>query len=252
MIYLPWPFKSCNKCGNDYLLPNKQTFPTRSPLSRERLYSYCKECAREYDRKWRSTHTEYTHEYNRTYNENHKAELRIYNQEWQLAHKVEERERKREKYAQNIEEERNKARQRYKDNQDYHKEYAKTHRSKFPEKARYYNKRRLARKRSLLSTFTTVDWEFALSYFNGVCAYCGNPPGLFDKNWILHQDHYLPQSKGNGYTPDNIVPACQSCNFSKGARDPEEWIVWKFGKRNAKKIMERIHDYFEAVKARGR
>ncbi|MEU5149753.1 HNH endonuclease [Streptomyces yangpuensis] len=47
------------------------------------------------------------------------------------------------------------------------------------------------------------------------CAYC---PAL-----ATHLDHVIPLSKGGTDTESNIVPACQHCNLSKGAKTLEEW-----------------------------
>jgi hypothetical protein len=47
------------------------------------------------------------------------------------------------------------------------------------------------------------------------CTYCGRP----GESW----DHVMPWSRGGGDGPDNRVPACTSCNSSKGDDTPEEW-----------------------------
>jgi 5-methylcytosine-specific restriction endonuclease McrA len=52
--------------------------------------------------------------------------------------------------------------------------------------------------------------------FNQSCAYCGCTGDL-------HQDHFLPISKGGTHVLSNIIPACQTCNFSKRDHDPETW-----------------------------
>ena len=70
-------------------------------------------------------------------------------------------------------------------------------------KATYIRKRRREfRKRSLPATLTQVDWQAALEYFEWSCVYCG-------ATGDLHQDHFIPLSKGGGYTIDNIVPSCK-------------------------------------------
>ena len=48
------------------------------------------------------------------------------------------------------------------------------------------------------------------------CWYCGasEAPTL---------DHVMPRSRGGADDPENLVPACKSCNSSKGAKTPEEW-----------------------------
>lgn len=110
------------------------------------------------------------------------------------------------------------------------------------------NANRAANKRLLPNGFTELDWDRALNYFNGACAYCGRGVSLFDRHKVLHQEHHIPLSKGGGYTSDNIVPACQSCNFSKSDCDPAEWCIDKFGKRMGTSILERITQYFLSTK----
>lgn len=48
------------------------------------------------------------------------------------------------------------------------------------------------------------------------CIYCGVEEDLTF-------DHLIPTSKGGPDVISNQVPACQSCNSSKGARDAIEW-----------------------------
>lgn len=56
---------------------------------------------------------------------------------------------------------------------------------------------------------------------NNQCFYCK----IFVKRGInLHLDHKVPLSKGGIHHISNIVPACSSCNLSKGAKTFEEFI----------------------------
>lgn len=52
------------------------------------------------------------------------------------------------------------------------------------------------------------------------CFYCRKQLPV----WSYTLDHVTPRSRGGLTTPDNLVLACVSCNSSKGARTPEEWI----------------------------
>lgn len=47
------------------------------------------------------------------------------------------------------------------------------------------------------------------------CRYCGRPADAWD--------HVFPWSRGGADSPANLVPACTSCNGSKGDDTPEEW-----------------------------
>src|SRR5699024_11570052 len=79
--------------------------------------------------------------------------------------------------------------------------------------------RRRARMAQLPHDLTLDEWEDTLEYFDYSCAY----RGVSDDN--LGKEHVIPIVKGGGYTVDNIIPACQSCNSSKHTTDLEEWYV---------------------------
>lgn len=50
-----------------------------------------------------------------------------------------------------------------------------------------------------------------------VCVYCGDTSGP------LSVDHIVPVARGGSNHFSNFVPACRSCNSSKGAKLVEEW-----------------------------
>jgi len=78
-----------------------------------------------------------------------------------------------------------------------------------------------ARKRDLASDLTAEQWQQILEGFGYRCAYCGVHQIFCG---ILHQEHMMPVFLGGGYTQDNIVPSCGSCNCSKRARTALEFI----------------------------
>jgi len=102
------------------------------------------------------------------------------------------------------------------DNKERIAEKDKRYYQENPEKRALYKQRREARKRQLDSTLTFEQWEQIKQDFNHECAYCG-------KENKLEQEHFLPLSKGGEYTHNNIVPACRSCNGSKGDKLFHEW-----------------------------
>lgn len=51
----------------------------------------------------------------------------------------------------------------------------------------------------------------------GECVYCGGT--------ATTRDHVIPRGRPGWDTPDNVVPACKSCNAMKKNRTPDEW--WK-------------------------
>ena len=70
--------------------------------------------------------------------------------------------------------------------------------------------------------FTHQEWKECVIFFGGECAYCGATPR---KGQRLTRDHLEPVSKGGRTVQANIVPACSSCNSSKGAEDFKEWFM---------------------------
>lgn len=70
--------------------------------------------------------------------------------------------------------------------------------------------------------YTFQEWKEAIIYFGGTCAYCGCTPR---KGKRLTKDHLEPVSQGGKTEAANIVPACFSCNSSKGADDFKEWFM---------------------------
>lgn len=106
--------------------------------------------------------------------------------------------------------------------------------------------RRRTRKLAIPSSFTEVDWNRALCYFEYRCAICGVYP---NKKVTLAKDHWIPITSTNcpGTIPSNIVPLCHGengCNNRKGSRDALEWLISSYGVDKANHICARINHYF--------
>lgn len=67
-------------------------------------------------------------------------------------------------------------------------------------------------------TLTSKQWRDACEAFNNTCAYCGAETNLT-------MEHVVPVASGGATSVDNIIPACQSCNSSKGKKDMIEWYT---------------------------
>jgi 5-methylcytosine-specific restriction endonuclease McrA len=70
------------------------------------------------------------------------------------------------------------------------------------------------------------DWLGILDSFDGRCAYCG----VLDEMTI---DHVIPFAGGGTHSPDNIVPACGSCNHVKRTSGPLAMVNRNFQLRTA-------------------
>jgi 5-methylcytosine-specific restriction endonuclease McrA len=85
-----------------------------------------------------------------------------------------------------------------------------------------------ASKRDLPATLTVDQWLVTLKDFGGRCAYCYEKPYQ-----VL--EHFIPLELGGGTTVDNCVPACRSCNLTKGPWSPFDLPYYYT--RNAQRIL---------------
>ena len=76
-------------------------------------------------------------------------------------------------------------------------------------KRRDYARRKAALVKS--RPVTAEDWLEILALHKNRCHYCR-------KRRVLTIDHVIPLSKGGKHLKENIVPACRSCNSTKGNR----------------------------------
>lgn len=84
------------------------------------------------------------------------------------------------------------------------------------------NTSRRAKKNLVENTLTATEWiEIVLSY-GSRCVYC-------NKVCKPTQDHVVPISAGGAHTKENVVPACQTCNSSKGKKPLIFWMAQKAG-----------------------
>jgi hypothetical protein len=121
-----------------------------------------------------------------------------------------------------------------------------------PEKARTISERRRARKLGLPDTWTHEQHRFMLAYWQHTCAACGAQEGFF---WKLSIDHWIPLSSSQcpGTIATNLVPLCSGktgCNTTKCNKDPKEWLIHRFGKAKAAKILKAVATYFAEVHRR--
>lgn len=93
------------------------------------------------------------------------------------------------------------------------------------DRARLQQGKRRARKRQTAIRPITPD-DLLRRYrvdFKRQCAYCDTFLYWNQVNW----DHVVPLAKGGSHSLENLVPSCQGCNLSKGAKDVKVWIIEK-------------------------
>ena len=81
----------------------------------------------------------------------------------------------------------------------------------------YRTKRKAKQYGAKINDFTKKQWSYVLEALGNECFYCGRD------DVKLTQDHIIPLFRGGNHTLMNIVPACLSCNCSKGTKFINEW-----------------------------
>lgn len=86
------------------------------------------------------------------------------------------------------------------------------------------------------SRLTEQEWEFAIKYFNGRCAYCGEY--MSDPT----KDHVKPLHDGGTLARGNVIPCCKKCNSSKKDNEMLSWYQNQpfYSKERAQKIFDYI------------
>ena len=107
--------------------------------------------------------------------------------------------------------------------------------------------KRAIRESLLASSYSETDRDKAFQFFEG-CAFCGDPNAT-------RNDHLVSVAKGGEFIPQNVVPACQPCDDSKGSKAYRDWMVHGNSKKSLRirrqfsdeEIAERIRKIEEWV-----
>jgi len=96
--------------------------------------------------------------------------------------------------------------------------------------------RRNKKKYGDIRTHGYINFDRIKAVFGDKCVYCGS-------YGELHRDHFVPLSKGGKHSAWNIVPACKSCNSSKGRQNPQGWVTRYFGEERYNEIVAILERY---------
>ena len=136
--------------------------------------------------------------------------------EWREAHREQERERFRAYDAAHREERRLAIAKSRAENPEHHRELRRAWREANIEVCRARCRAYWHRRRAGADPSEEVD-AYAELLLLQACAYCG-------ATGDMSLDHVVPLSRGGTHEIDNLLPACRSCNSSKGAKLLEEWL----------------------------
>lgn len=226
-------FAECKGCRKDHYENNKE----EKLKQRAQYYQENKKQIKEKAKTYRAGNQQRIKQKRSEYYQENKTEILRANKKWRNKNKQKIKEYHKNYYDKNKEEILNDAKKYYEENRQRIKEYDAKYRPKYYKENREYYRLRgrknreknkeiykmytqkyRARKNSLISNFTTDQWQQCLTHFNHQCAYCGSTESL-------EQEHVIPVSRGGHYTPDNIIPACRSCNASKNNKIMQDWFT---------------------------
>ncbi|MBO9533413.1 MAG: HNH endonuclease [Solirubrobacteraceae bacterium] len=88
-----------------------------------------------------------------------------------------------------------------------------------------------------------LQWAAILTAWGDTCAYCGSD----GKGKVLQRDTMLAISRGGRYTLENVVPACGSCNASKGNDEITGWL--RRTRRDERLFLERYVEKVAVLRA---
>jgi hypothetical protein len=260
--------KTCTKCGAEKPATSEY-FPKQSS-GKNGLGARCKPCHAEKQREWNKNHAEASRAISKRYSEKNRGAKGKYNKAYYENNKEAIKKQGKQYREANKEAITRYNKQHYKDNPEYYKRYQEVNKEAIrhyykvnaesiaikgkqyrdsnpearsensrrwyknnPDKARTHWQARRARKHELPSTLTAAQWGMIQRHFKNTCAYCGEEK-------TLTQEHFVPLSKGGEYTHNNILPACQCCNKSKGAKGFGQWYpTFKhYSKHRERKILK--------------
>lgn len=207
--------KKCPKCGES---KDTDQFYVKSG----KLGSYCKPCELEKSRKWRKDNPEKWRESQKKSKsrpeskERHRIEAGKYY--WENREVVLEKQKTRKK--RNLEFYRKKWRDCYHKNKEKWRESRREYKRNNKDKVLFHCHLRRARKLAASGNCTLNQLKARFDYHGNRCYYCG-------KGGKMTMEHRIPLSRGGANWPANIVPACVSCNCSKGGKTETEFLNWR-------------------------
>ena len=197
--------KKCTKCSEEKSL---EEFYKR----KDGLDSQCKACKKQYreanrekiaerDKRYREANREKIAERTKRHREANREKIAEYQKQYHQANREKIEEYKKQYYEEN--------REKFLERQ---KQYYEANRESYY----VYSQKRRALKRNAAGNATAADIQARFDYHGNRCYYCGC-------DGKMQIEHRIPLSRGGTHHPANIVPACQSCNSSKGTRTEKEF-----------------------------
>lgn len=207
----PLESKRCTKCGEEK--PLSEFY--RNKTKKDGRNSFCKPCANAYDVVYKENKKDYFKEYRLNYKKENHLKLQEYNANRYIC-KKQDIAKYREDNAEKI---RLVSRTYRQKNADAIRERLSNWEKTNPEKRKALNHNRRARKLNAEGSHTAADIQQLLVLQKSKCAVCRTSI----KNGY-HVDHVIPLALNGGNGKDNLQLLCPSCNCSKGAKNPVDFM----------------------------
>lgn len=271
--------KVCSRCGEEK--PATTEYFGIRKRRPDGLHIWCRKCEKAYQAEYREANRERVEATAKEWAEANKEKMAAYKKQWAAENAEHLKQQRHGRYeankdeilaeqakyrAENPEKVKASRRAEYQRNREKYVARAKAWSEANIEKVREYRKSRGERrspaqlrlksqkrrtaKANKPNTWTEQQWLHCLDYFSGCCAVCGRPlGGLFH---TAHADHWIAISNPDspGTVARNMICLCggrDGCNESKSNKDPIEWLIEKFGKREGNKIAKRVQAYFDSL-----
>ena len=91
-------------------------------------------------------------------------------------------------------------------------------------------------------TMPKAQWERIKQEFGGRCVFCGETSTKENRGIV--PDHLIPVTQFGELVIGNTIPACQTCNDSRGEKDWRPFLRDRF-RGDAQAQIQRIEDYLK-------
>ena len=186
-----------------------------------------KEVLKEKSKQYRDSHKDIIKEKKKKYYEEHKEEISLKHAEYRATHKEQKAETDK-KYAQEHKEKIHQYQKEYRDshklsNAEYQKQYREKNKDKLDEYKKSPHVRYTVYKRNAKNKNRNLDLpedEF-IEISKQPCIYCGGYSDTYNGNQFNGIDRF---DSNLGYSLNNCVPCCATCNRMKMDLPANEWI----------------------------
>jgi hypothetical protein len=204
--------KKCNTCGQK---KNLSEFTEAKKRSNGR-HSICKDCKREYDKKYRDKNANRIAESQSQYYKENKTRIRENFHAWYENNKSKVRESARKWIIKNTNRHNEYQKKWHKENAAHCNEYSRNRYANNREELVVKECAKTHKRRSRIAgnggSYTAKQWKDLCAFYGNKCLCCGKD------NVKLTVDHVVPTKLGGTSNIDNLQPLCLSCNCSKSAR----------------------------------